>query len=183
MKRRIRKERQFALRREFFIAGWNGRMKDITRILQRHPDAPLWADDSNDGMTALQGAAAQCNTDVIKFLIEKGADINARDARGRTALMHGAGNGGKTHVQALLDAGADISAVDNDGHDAIWHTTDSLPQPQNADLIRAHARMLELKKAMEDEARRQADIEGAATQMRDGAHRPVTIGKPLKLKI
>lgn len=170
------------LKREFAVAGWNGMMEDLKRILLDYPDAVHWTDDRN-GMTALHGAAAQCKTEVIKFLLAQGADINARDKKGETPLMHAAGNGGQTHVQALLDAGADIAAVDGKGHDAIWHTADGFRQSRNADLIRAHARLLELKKAQEDEARRQADIEGAATQMRDGAARAITVGKPLKLKI
>jgi hypothetical protein len=169
------------LRREFAVAGWNGMLGDLKRILADHPDAVHWTDDRS-GMTALHGAAAQCQTDAIKFLLEKGADVNARDDQGRTPLMHAASNGGQDHLQPLMDAGADVAAVDRGGHDAIWHTTDGFPQPQNAEHIRRHARQLALKKAQEDEARRQADIEAAADGMRSGASQSVTVGKPLKLK-
>ena len=169
------------LHREFSVAGWNGMMADIKRILADHPDAIHWVDDRS-GMTALHGAAAQCKTEVIKFLLEKGSDINARDDKGRTPLMHGAGNGGKTHVQALLDAGADIAAVDNDGHDAIWHTTDGFRQPQNADLIRRHAWILEEQKKFDDETRRIADIDATVVHMQTGSDKPVTVGRPLRLK-
>ncbi|MEZ0224136.1 MAG: ankyrin repeat domain-containing protein [Alphaproteobacteria bacterium] len=169
------------LQREFSIAGWNGMMKDLRRILNAHPDAVHWTDHMS-GMTALHGAAAQCHTDVIQWLLEKGSDINARDDKGRTPLMHAAGNGGKDHLQPLLDAGADIGAVDNDGHDAIWHTSDGFPQPQNADHIRRHARVLEEKKQREEEIRRQADIEGAAGEMRTGTAKSMPVGKPLRLK-
>lgn len=172
---------EMRLHREFSVAGWNGMMKDLSRILEAHPDAVHWSDDRG-GMTALHGAANQCKTEVIKWLLEKGSDINARDHKGRTPLMHAAGNGGKDHLQPLLDAGADIGAVDNDGHDAIWHTTDGFHQPQNADRIRRHAALLEQKRLLEEETRRQADIESAAGEMRTGTAKPVPVGKPLRLK-
>jgi ankyrin repeat protein len=41
---------------------------------------------ANDGRTALHGAALQGYNDVIKFLASKGADVNAKDAKGFTPL-------------------------------------------------------------------------------------------------
>jgi hypothetical protein len=174
-------EENTRLQREFSVAGWNGMMKDLRRILKAHPGAVHWVDDRS-GMTALHGAANQCHTDVIQWLLEKGSDINARDDKGRTPLMHAAGNGGETHVQALLDGGADITLTDNAGNDAIYYTTNSFPQPRNADIIRRHAGMLEDKKRQEDKARRLADIEGAASEMLAGTAKSVAVGKPLRLK-
>lgn len=169
------------LQREFAIAGWNGMMDDLKRILADHPEAVHWA-DPNGGMTALHGAAGQCHTNVIQFLLAAGTDVNARDHKGETPLMYGAGNGGKTHIQALLDGGADVTLLDNKGHDVLYHTSDLLQQPQNADIIRRHAQLLEQKRLQEEETRRQADIDGAAAHMRDGSAVAVRVGKPLRLK-
>ena len=170
------------LHREFSVAGWNGMLGDLKRILAEHPDAVRWTDDRS-GMTALHGAAAQCKTEAILFLLENGAEINARDDKGRTPLMHAAGNGGRDHLQPLLDAGADIAAVDKEGKDAIAYTEKNFSQPINAGLIRRHATLLEIKRTAEEETRRQADIEGAAAHMRNGAAHPVTVGRPLRLKV
>lgn len=156
-------------------------MKDLSRILKAHPDAVHWTDHLS-GMTALHGAAAQCHTDVIQWLLEKGSDINARDDKGRTPLMHAAGNGGKTHVQALLDGGADITLTDKDGNDAIYYTSNLMPQSRNADIIQRHAWKLEAQKQQEEETRRQADIEGAAGEMLAGTAKPMPVGRPLRLK-
>jgi ankyrin repeat protein len=179
---KVTPEREKKLQREFSIAGWNGMMKDLRRILKAHPNAVHWADPLG-GMTALHGAAAQCHTDVIQWLLEKGSDINARDDKGRTPLMHAAGNGGQTHVQALLDAGADIALRDKEGNDAIYYTSNLMPQSRNADIIRRHARGLEEKKRQERENRRRADIEGAAAEMLAGTAKPLPVGKPLRLKL
>src|ERR1051325_12153273 len=50
------------------------------------------------------------NPDVVAQLIEKGASVNARGARGQTALMWGVSEQHPGVVQVLLSHGADIQA-------------------------------------------------------------------------
>jgi ankyrin repeat protein len=38
------------------------------------------------GLTALHGAANRGSNDIIKFLVEKGAKLDAKDKEGRTPL-------------------------------------------------------------------------------------------------
>ena len=45
-------------------------------------------------------------TDVIKLLVEKGADVNAKDKRGRSALTHAAHKGNTDLIEYLKSAGA-----------------------------------------------------------------------------
>ncbi|KAJ3114374.1 hypothetical protein HDU96_002179 [Phlyctochytrium bullatum] len=52
----------------------------------------------------------------LELLIASGANIEARDERGRTALYHAAMNGRSKCVQLLIDAGADVNAADWYGH-------------------------------------------------------------------
>ena len=47
------------------------------------------------------------NAEVIRVLLEHGADVNAQDADGRTPLMFAALSGQATYLPILLDAGAD----------------------------------------------------------------------------
>jgi ankyrin repeat protein len=49
-----------------------------------------------------------------QILLEAGADVNARDARGRTALHAAAGQGYDDIVRWLVEHGADPKAADND---------------------------------------------------------------------
>lgn len=51
-------------------------------------------------------------SEMVKFLIQKGADVNSRDTRGRTA-MHCVLD--KDIAQLLIDGGADINARDKSG--------------------------------------------------------------------
>jgi hypothetical protein len=57
--------------------------------------------------------------DIIKWLIEKGANVNSRTTQGSTALMYAARNAevdGVEKIQLLLENGADINARDNKGY-------------------------------------------------------------------
>jgi ankyrin repeat protein len=75
----------------------------------------------SDGATALYLAALNGNYDVVRALINKGADVNVEDNKGWTALMPAARNGYLTTVQALLGApGIDINAKDDEGSTAVY---------------------------------------------------------------
>jgi hypothetical protein len=51
--------------------------------------------------------------DYADYLVRKGMDVNARDARGCTPLMDQAGSGQIALVQLLLNHGAEIDAMDD----------------------------------------------------------------------
>ena len=66
-----------------------------------------------EGATLLIQAAEIGNLELVKMLIEAGADVNATDPQGWTALMkalynHDLDRGFPEIVSALIDAGADI---------------------------------------------------------------------------
>jgi ankyrin repeat protein len=50
-----------------------------------------------------------------QVLLDAGADVNARDARGRTALHAAAAQGYNDVVKYLVERGADLEAADTDG--------------------------------------------------------------------
>ena len=60
-------------------------------------------------MTPLMDAAVVGSLDAMKFLIAKGADVNAKDSGGRTALIRSANDLAK--IRLLLDHGADVNAA------------------------------------------------------------------------
>ena len=60
-------------------------------------------------------AAANGDLDEVMELVEKGADVNARDKDGWTPLHHAAANGHLDIVKFLVENGADVDAEANDG--------------------------------------------------------------------
>jgi hypothetical protein len=64
-------------------------------------------------------ASAHGLKETVKLLIDRHANVNQKDARGRTALMHAAGSRYSTAMPLLLENGADVTARDNEGHSAL----------------------------------------------------------------
>ncbi|KAK7888677.1 hypothetical protein WMY93_024237 [Mugilogobius chulae] len=71
---------------------------------------------SQAGQTALMLAVSHGRLEMVRALLECGADVNIQDDEGSTALMCASEHGRSEIVKLLLDTpGCDISLVDNDG--------------------------------------------------------------------
>ena len=68
--------------------------------------AKLWAQQTTPLHLAAQGGKEQ----VVRLLLEKGADIEARDRTQQTPLHYAAYSGSEKLVRLLLEKGADIEA-------------------------------------------------------------------------
>lgn len=74
------------------------------------------ADD--DGNTPLLVASEQSNVEIVKALIESGAQVNRQNKDGMTPLMACAKHGDKTIAELLMSAGASIHVKDKNGDKA-----------------------------------------------------------------
>jgi ankyrin repeat protein len=72
----------------------------------------------NIGRTPLMESAWNGQAEVIKLLLDYGADINAVDDHGMTALIRAARRGHEMSVKLLLDRGADATIRDKNGRTA-----------------------------------------------------------------
>jgi len=79
--------------------------------LDKLPRAEL--DQPVNGMTALMWAASTGNAKLVRDLLARGANADARGAHQRTALQYAAEKDRRQAARLLLDAGADIDGVDN----------------------------------------------------------------------
>src|SRR5262245_35091048 len=61
----------------------------------------------------LIAVAERGDTDAVRQLLQQGADVNARDERGRTPAMAATHANRVDTVAALIQAGADINIRDN----------------------------------------------------------------------
>ena len=74
--------------------------------------------------TALHWAAAQALIGIVELLLDRGADINARDGAGFTPLFWAAEDGNVNTVAFLLDKGADVNIRDYNGNTVQGRTKD-----------------------------------------------------------
>ncbi len=65
------------------------------------------------GWSALHYAAAGPNEQVVRWLIQQGAELDARSPNGTTPLMMAAGYGGLSGAEILIEAGADVALLND----------------------------------------------------------------------
>ncbi|KAA0166638.1 hypothetical protein FNF27_07469 [Cafeteria roenbergensis] len=64
-------------------------------------------------------AAQDGHESTVGLLLDRGADVEAREEDGWTAVMVAASNGHESTVELLLDRGADVTATNADGETAL----------------------------------------------------------------
>ena len=73
----------------------------------------LLVENGADYTNALRLASREGHLEIVKLLIENGANINAKDNDGETALMGASYNGHLEVVKYLIENGADVNIKDN----------------------------------------------------------------------
>ena len=96
----------------------NGDLESLKAMLD--VDKELLYGKDWDDYTVLHAAAFEGQTDVVQYLLGKGADANEVDSDGITALMKAAVRGHIDVVKVLVEAGADIDATGNSDITAAW---------------------------------------------------------------
>jgi formylglycine-generating enzyme required for sulfatase activity len=90
------------------------------------------------GNTALINAASRGHTDIVRLLIQGGAELNGKDRDGFNALMWAAYRGHADTVEELVRAGANINETNNEGKTALQLSALGRPEV-NQILIDARA--------------------------------------------
>jgi len=95
------------------IAARNGHLKTMELLLRSGAQVNLVSEDR--GSTALFDAAMGKHEDMVKTLIDAGADANIQSKEGQTALVVVVGAGDEEIVEMLVRAGADPDIEDSLG--------------------------------------------------------------------
>ena len=109
-------------------AAGSGDLKAVKQHLAKGID--INAKDSSLGITPLASAILQDQTQMVEFLIQQSADVNAKNRDGGTALHTAAFLGQYEVAELLVQKGADVNAKDEDGNTPIsstmadWGTTE-----------------------------------------------------------
>ena len=91
--------------------------QEIIRAIEAGADVN--AKDDIYGITALMWAAMNGRSEVVKILLDAGADVNAKTEGGTTALMLAAFLDNTEVAKILLNAGANVNARTKDGRTAL----------------------------------------------------------------
>ena len=88
----------------------------IRAMIKDSPDLINARDSSSENDTRLHTAARLGQATVVQFLLENGAEVDARNKSGRTPLHEASVMGRRAVVQLLLDRKADPNATDRNGY-------------------------------------------------------------------
>jgi len=97
----------------FFAAVSAGNLAEVQQDISTDPAlvrAMEW-----DNATALHDAVGQNHPDVAAYLLDKGAQVNAKTKDGLTPLHMAAQNGNIPIIELLISRGATINAIDSKG--------------------------------------------------------------------
>jgi ankyrin repeat protein len=97
----------------FFACGEWGDLEAV-KLLVDSRDPDLDAAQKDDGCTALEIAATYGHDDIVKFLLDRDADVNKKDFEGWTPLHASAAKGHMGICLLLCGAGADLSIKNYD---------------------------------------------------------------------
>jgi uncharacterized protein len=95
----------------FARAAADGNVRSM-RLLQM---AGARVNNQGDCCAPLLLAASEGRLDAVRYLLDQGADVNARDERGRSALTEAAFNGNASVIKELILRGAELNALSDEG--------------------------------------------------------------------
>ena len=128
------------LSRQFLAAVFLADTARVRSLLGRHPHLATASDGRGD--QPIHHAARNGDTEIVRLLIEHGADVNAKNTRAHTVLYCAGGHGHVDTLRLLLDRGADCGAKFSDDGETLmeWlaQYSDDPRYPPITEALRRH---------------------------------------------
>jgi uncharacterized protein len=116
------------------LAAYFGHRNIVNFLLDRGADANQVAENTIR-IAPIHAAVSSKDLEMVRLLIEHGADVNARQQNGFTPLQGAAGSGSLDIMELLLQHGADPAALDDEGRTAADVAT-AHQHPEAAERLR-----------------------------------------------
>jgi ankyrin repeat protein len=116
--------KQQSLGDQLVLAAVNGSENEIRQLLAKGTDVNSRATFSvgkTHRITPLMNAVVGGNLQIVKLLVENGADLNLQDSNGITALIHAVLHKNTAIVKYLVESGANIDIQDNETLNALFY--------------------------------------------------------------
>jgi uncharacterized protein len=117
------------------FAAFFGRYEAAALLIERGAEVDAFGRGWMTG-TAMHSAVSRLQSDVVRILLEAGANPNVRQSAGWTPLHAAAMNGDVISVELLLASGADPTATNDEGRSVIDLATEKGDEA-TVDLIRS----------------------------------------------
>jgi ankyrin repeat protein len=92
-------------------ASYDGQLDAVRQYIVQGVDINA-VDNELAGRTALQAAMQQCHVEIVRFLLDHGANANELTRDGKSLLHWAVATGNAEIVRMLLEAGAEVNAGD-----------------------------------------------------------------------
>lgn len=99
------------------LACYFGRVSSVELLLGAHADVNAAATNGSE-LRPIHSAAAARSLEIVKHLLDAGADPNVQQHGGFTALMAAAMHGDEALIQSLIDSGAKSDSTNDQGQTA-----------------------------------------------------------------
>lgn len=163
---------------EFLDAAGDGEKATVAEFLKKYKSI-IEQREPEDGWTALMMAAMRNYKSTVKLLLDKGADLEARDNKGRTVLMlMGMCDKGAEMTQFLLERGADINAKSDCGSTAPMYAA-SFAGPEIIAVMKEWPEKEKQRREKEREKEHAQWLED--TDCSKGLEKPIAAPRPLKI--
>jgi ankyrin repeat protein len=104
---------------EIHVCAQKGDLDGVKALIEKDPELVDARD--KEGRTPLHWACRGVHLDVVKYLVGKGADVNAEDSNKIVPLHSLATRNNAKAIAVLLDSGADVDAKDYGGNTALHY--------------------------------------------------------------
>ena len=131
-------------------ASENGDLKKLKKVLK---SPKLWFSNKKRLINSMDQDEYQStplhkateHLDIVEFLIQKGADVNAKDENGSTPLIYAAGDGQIKVVKYLIEHGAQMKYTDQHGNTPLHSAAEMNENLVLEYLIEKHGAQVNMK--------------------------------------